>query len=305
MANARFIALLLTAAMALTGGVVCAQPTSQPARDPRGPSADGNYWFEVEVTIFSSVYGSGGNREVPVPSSTLRYLNPLRQLQLQSDSYRFPFDTDEGKAWLAGPAPVATVEGPELSPADPRAFKMLDQERDPFLALDKRAWRFNQLNSRLQGTGEHTVLWHQVWRQPLRPRAQTPALQVEGGDAYGDHYQLEGSVRISGQGELPVIDANLWLGSFSHERGDNATDWKLPQRPRGDDEKTETAAPAQPWYPHDVWQLNQTRDLGPNALYYLDHPALGLLIELRPYLVPEAKVPTTETPRPARKTGFE
>ena len=61
------------------------------------------------------------------------------------------------------------------------------------------------------------------------------------------------------------------------------------------------------WYPDSIWQLNQMRDLSPNALYYLDHPTLGLLVEIRPYLVPEPRLPNA-TPAPVKqpgKRGFE
>jgi hypothetical protein len=44
----------------------------------------------------------------------------------------------------------------------------------------------------------------------------------------------------------------------------------------------------------EVWQLAQTRELGAGQLYYLDHPALGVLIEVRPYLLPERIVVNDE-----------
>ncbi len=292
----------------------------QAERDPRGASADGAYWFEVEVTVFSSVYGGGKSSEVPVPNNNnLRYPPQLRRLQNQSDSYQFPFAADLNPVQLAAAAAMTTTalplgEGPLYSPADPAAFKILDLERDPFLTLDRRAWRFNQVNSRLQSNSEHKVLWHQVWRQPLRPRPQTPALQIEGGAQFGEHYELEGSLRLTGTGDLPVLDANLWLSNFSRE---HAEQWQLPERPAlvpaNKLAALQDAVPAnsQPnteaWYPDSIWQLNQSRELSANALYYLDHPTLGLLIEVRPYLVPEPRVPGTTAPvvKPANKRGFE
>lgn len=309
-----------------------AQPTVPPpaltagtevtARDPRGPSADGNYWVEVEVTIFSSIYGGEQYSEQPVPDgNNLRYLPQLRTLANPADSYAFPFEpaaaepiiaTDTAVGLDVAVAEVAAVvpgnEGPLFSPALPGAFKIVDLERDPFVALDRRFWRFNQLNSRLQSTGEHMVLWHNVWRQPLRARSQSTALQISGGDVFGDHHALEGSVRLSsqGQGSVADLDANLWLTTFSQESpsaADDESGWQLPETPlkqspvaaseielqRGD----VALVQATTWYPASIWHLNQSRDVGPNALYYLDHPALGLLIEIRPYLVPDAPVPAT------------
>ncbi len=288
-----------------------AAATDKPVeRDPRGASADGAYWFEVEVTVFSSVYGGSKSSEVPVPdNNNLRYPAQLRRLQNQIDCYQFPFAADLNQAQLAAIAAMMTTalpfgEGPVYSPADPAAFKMLEVERDPFLAIDRRYWRFNQLNSRLQSNGEHKVLWHQVWRQPLRPRGQTPSLQVEGGGQFGDHYELEGSLRLAGTNNAATLDANLWLSTFSR---DHAEQWKLPDRPTQAVNKFDVTHAAgaddihaEPWFADSIWQLSQSRELDPNVLNYLDHPTLGLLIEIRPYLVPEARVPAAAV-KPASK----
>lgn len=320
---------------------VAAQPVPAPAdtaaapvRDPRGPSADGYYWVEVEVSIFSSVYGGTPYSEIPVPdSNNLRYLPQLRPLVDPADAYAFPFVTaavpetpaapviDPATGVAALPPPV--LEGPEFSPAVPGAFKLPDVERDAYVALDRRFWRFNQLNSRLQSGAEHAVLWHQVWRQPLLPRAQTPALLVIGGDAFGNHNVLEGSIRLSsqGQGLVADLDANLWLSAFADQLPAAADgEWKLPEQPvldepadnapavpaqGGEDTGQVGLMPAVSWYPTSIWQLNQSRDVGPNALYYLDHPAMGLLIEIRPYLVPEPLVPATDTTAIPAAAAFE
>lgn len=271
------------------------------------------------MTIFSSVYGGTPYSEVPVPDrNDLRYLPQLRLLTNPADAYAFPFVPPTPLGAPLAPAvdpavaletvPTLVLEGPVFSPAVRGAFKLPDVERDAYVALDRRFWRFNQLNSRLQSGAEHAVLWHQVWRQPLQPRPQTPALQVVGGDAFGSHNALEGSIRLSsqGQGLVADLDANLWLSSFTDQLPAAADrEWTLPEQPVPSAVVANDTAelplpevgvvPAVSWYPTSIWQLNQSRDVGPNALYYLDHPAMGLLIEIRPYLVPEALVPTSDT----------
>ncbi|MES2605399.1 MAG: CsiV family protein [Pseudomonadota bacterium] len=306
------------------------QPPVQPAGDavvlepdPRGPSPDGNYWFEVEVTIFSSVYGGATYSEIPVArSNALRYLPQLRALQNPADSYQFPFAlpsqlvdpaSAQSPAFIAVANPAqqeivpVVMEGPRFSPALPGAFKILDYARDAYISLDRRYWRFNQLNSRLASTGEHSVLWHQVWRQPLLPRSQTPSLQIVGGMQYGDHNALEGSLRLSGQATNAEVDANLWLSSFAN-LAPATGEWQLPEQPQLSVVQTTVEntnmvgdvalVPAVQWFPENIWHLNESRDVGTNALYYLDHPALGLLIEIRPYLVPEQEVPETAAQGP-------
>ena len=275
-------------------------------------SPDGSYWVEVEMTIFSSTYSGGSER--PVPVKNLRYLGSLRRLQHQSDSYYFPFEfeTRPGDAGAGGVSQaVPDLIGPEFSPADPQGFKVFDVEHDPYLQLDRRFWRFSQNNTKLQSTGEHTVLWHQVWRQPLKPRALAASVLVEAGETFGLHHQLEGSVRISSQGDSASIEALLWLSQFTQDQATVKGEWFVPEVPAlpagislGSNEPV-TQKNEGEWRPLDVWVLNQNREIGPNALYYLDHPAMGVLVELRPYTVPEITVPVLEPVAGDTRRAFE
>jgi hypothetical protein len=321
--RARLVAAVLFAALAYA-----------PVLRAQQLSSDGAYWYEIEVTIFSSQYPEVPYAEIPVPEkSNLRYLPQLRLLQNPGDSYQVVFPPSEPSLPAAtlqqsplpgalapdtltvAPAAPVILEGPLFSPAVPESFKIADYARDPFIALDRRTWRFVDVNSRLQSGGEHTVLWHKVWRQPLRARAQTSALQVQGGNEYGDHYQLEGSLRFSGQNGQANVDINVWLSSFVTAPPTTEEEWQLPEMPvltppalREPLPSLETAlvtpVPAVVWYPEKIWQLNQTRELGPNALYYLDHPTMGVLVEIRPYELPELELPMTEG-QPAANSGFE
>lgn len=302
-----------------------------PAASAQLMSSDGSFWYEVEVTLFSSLYPERPYAEIPVPErSNLRYLPQLRLLQNPGDSYRVVFPAPESLLPPANPSlpfaaalsadevvaeePEVVLEGPEFSPAVAGSFKIADYARDPFIALDRRAWRFADINNRLQNSGEHRVLWHKVWRQPLRQRAQSAALQVQGGDQFGDHYQLEGSLRFSGQGSNVDIDINVWLSTFVREAPGPEPEWRLPEMPVLAPVLTPAVVPGEPplvtpvpavvWYPQKIWQLNQTRSLGTNTLYYLDHPAMGALVEIRPYELPPLELPLTEG-SPATNSGFE
>lgn len=316
-------AMLLLAALAIA-----------PALRAQVLSSDGAYWYEIEVTIFSSQYPELPYSEIPVPErSNLRYLPQLRLLQNPGDSYQVIFPSPEPlfsptAQQAFSPAPAASdvttavlstpaiLEGPVFSPAVPGGFKVADYARDPFIALDRRSWRFNDINTRLESGGEHQVLWHRVWRQPLKARAQTSSLQIQGGNEFGDHYQLEGSVRFSGQSGEANVDINVWLSSFLDVPGATGEEWRLPEMPVLTPAVVEpttpafgnttlaAAVPADLWYPSKIWQLNQTRELGPNTLYYLDHPAMGVLVEIRPYELPELELPLIEG-QPATNSGFE
>src|SRR5690606_24620900 len=40
-----------------------------------------------------------------------------------------------------------------------------------------------------------------------------------------------------------------------------------------------------------IWQLRESRSVNTGELYYLDHSHLGVLLEVRPYVLPELFVP--------------
>lgn len=288
-----------------------------PVRDPNGPSADGLHWFDVEVTVFKSVYDELPDRELAVSHKlTLRYLPQLRELADPFDIYRFDFalaPTEETVALGAEaslqqvtsvPLVVVNQEGPAVPLSGMSAFKLLDYERDPFIAVSGRANHFGQINNRLQASGKHEVLWHRQWRQPLRARGQVSSLFVSGGQAYGEHHELEGSIRVSGQGRDATLDVNLWLARFESSLQPATAEWVLPALPNLEPAATPSQTQAGPsteptlaattWHPSEIWQLSQTRNINANSLYYLDHPTLGLLVEIRPYLVPELELPPTE-----------
>lgn len=292
---------------------------AQGVADSQGYSYDGNRWYEVEVTVFSTDYVPSRNAEIPAPEKTRpAYLPRLRELQAPGGSFDVEFPSERvasdiqpgGSPLLPGvtaavaePAPV--LLGPLHSPAVPGSFRIADFARTPFIDLTAQAAQFAALNRNLEGSGEHRVLWHKAWRQPMQGRAQTPALFASGGDEYGNHTELEGSLRLSDNGGNVTLDINIWLSRFTRDLPVGDPEWQIPDRPFPL-EQTQ-AAPVQPvafqqtpgptlpgWLVTEVWQLEQTRELGANQLYYLDHPALGVLIQLRPYQLPALETAVDE-----------
>lgn len=277
-------------------------------RDPRGPSADGYFWFDIEVSVFSSDYGGTAFSERPVASKlNLRFLPQLRLLADPFAVYRFDFAAPQGTAdgqtaTLPPSSPsavdqsAALLPGPILERPEPGAavtstFRLLDLERDAFIG-NAGASTFAPLNSRLQASPGREVLWSKHWRQPLRVRAQSSAVLVTGGDVFGDHHELEGSVRLSGQDREATLDVNLWLTRFAASPSPGPDVWTLPDAPFPESSLPAAGSGARPvtsrWHPQEIWQLTQTLKLAPNSLHYIDHPTIGVIVEIRPYLVPEA-----------------
>ena len=287
----KFARLVLSCSLAFAASGACAQELSY----------DGKRWYDVEVSIFTNDVPGGARTEIPVARKlTATYLPRLRELQSRSSAFLIDFPEDQLRAavpLLPAAAPTAEVPemptivmGPIYSPPVRDAFKLTDFDRDPFIDLDARAAQFAAMNRNIDGAQDHRLLWHKVWRQPVEARAQTPAVFVLGGDLRGAHGELEGSLRLVDNAGGAMLDINVWLNEFSAVPVSTAYEaeaWKIPQLPFPFPPETTALVPdPTPWELTAVWQLAQTRELGVNQLYYLDHPAIGVLIQVRPYVLP-------------------
>jgi hypothetical protein len=145
------------------------------------------------------------------------------------------------------------------------------------------------------------VLWHRLWRQPMLGRNQVRTVFVAGGSPYGSHMEVEGSIRLSAGGNAgrAMLDLNIWLNSFRRGATTEDSEWQLPELPLPvpglqlpnealqSPEGNSLALPlVEEWSLMEVWQQEESRELVPGQLYYIDHPALGVLIEIRPYVLP-------------------
>ncbi len=257
-------------------------------------SYDGKRWYDVEVSIFTNDAPGGARSEVPIARKlTATYLPRLRELLPRSAAFLIEFPEDlPPLAPPAAPEEPMVVMGPIYSPAVRESFKITDFERDPFVDLDARAAQFTEMNRSIDDAPDHRLLWHKVWRQPVEARAQTPAVFVLGGELRGMHGELEGSLRIVDNAGGAMLDINVWLNEFRPGAvlpGAAAaeTEWKIPALPFPPQPNAALQQPdLTPWDLSAVWQLAQTRELSVNQLYYLDHPAFGVLIQVRPYVLP-------------------
>jgi hypothetical protein len=259
------------------------------------PSYDGRRWYDVEVSIFTNEVPGGTRSELPVAHKlTAAYLPRLQELQKRSAAFLIDFPEDQLPGLLpAQPETLPEVPGvetrvrmgPVYSPAVREGFKITDFDRDAFIDLDTRAAQFASMNRSIEAAPEHRILWHKVWRQPLAGRAQTQAVFVGGGDMRAGHNELEGSLRVVDNAGGAMLDINVWLNEFSAGTVATTEEWNIPMVPFTREETTAVPETLQ-WTLSAVWQLAQTRELGANQLYYLDHPAIGVLIQVRPYQLP-------------------
>jgi hypothetical protein len=293
---------------------------------------DGRRWYEVEVVVFTHESLATQVSERPLADPTrLAWLPRLRELQPASSSLAFDFEPvvampEALPGPLSGAAPPGAlpaasaqsplsasaallpqapepVFGPLPAPPTSRGFRLAASSRDPFIALAPQAALLAQDARLLENAAEHRVLWHNTWRQPMLPGGQAAAVLVMGGEQYGDRHELEGSLRFSDSGGRVELDAHLWFSSFLAGFASEGTAWTLPALPQelvdeqqeatvGEEIAEGTAAGA--WISSGAWQLRDSRLLTTETYHYFDNPAVGVLVQLRPYTVPPRDLPGTE-----------
>lgn len=124
--------------------------------------------------------------------------------------------------------------------------------------LPSEARRMNASQQALQRNNAFRVLFHQAWQQQLVDPDRAPPLVIRGGNEYGEHRELEGTVAISLSRYLH-IHTDLWLSQFVPNVGQDIEHW-----------------PSLPLPPSAVKALYQPLDLESISLELQDQPAEDL-----------------------------
>lgn len=235
-------------------------------------------WFQVETVIFARTADDDGIEQWP------------RNIQL-----RYPFNWAE----LQDPETAAGRSPAEL-------------QHQPFLSLPRGERKLNAHANAINRRDAYQVLFHKAWRQPVREQQHAPAILITGGEKFGNHYELEGSITLSLARYLH-LHTRLWLTEFEPNFGQPPGAWpELPRRPNNlqpseaktepwdDFEKNDSSTwdlglntpSSQPdfigedYLPSRIVTLNQQRRMRSRELHYIDHPLFGIIIEITPYELP-------------------
>lgn len=247
-------------------------------------------WYQVEVVIFARQQPDDAGEQWP------------RDIRL-----RYPLD------WKV------LDESPSDEQQTPTAFARLpSEERD----LNRHAGAMSR-------SGDYRILYHEGWRQPIAEEEEAPSLLVRGGETFGKHHELEGSIHLSRSRYLH-LRTRLWLTDFEPNYGQPPGAWpELPRwpeaplpepEPMGGDHEDDWARQwrqsdqTQTWdtrlnttsslpdfqdkdyVPERIVTMTQQRRMRSEELHYLDHPRMGLLIRVTPYEMPkEAQEENEET----------
>lgn len=243
-------------------------------------------WYQVEMLVFSR------------PSST--------------SEEQFPYNITLAypRQWVALKNPTPTAAASDAT----EPYTAPDLTREPFWQLPAAERSLNDQAHRLVRAGGYQLLFHQAWRQPITSAQRAPAIIINAGQSYGKHQQLEGTINLSVATYLK-LRTNLWLTEFG-VNVDSATQsrWpSLPLRPNYVAPETlvaqqagttssanpldnpladwsnlsaleaEAADEPSPYIPTHMVLMQEERDMRSGEIHYLDHPLLGIIIQITPY----------------------
>ena len=278
-------------------------------------------WFQIEVSIFSNESLADRDEERwQNESNELNYPNPLRRLGQLSDlliteqmiadaiaesSEQDSLSTKEEATIEIDAEALAAIERlAQILPTGPQPastegeFKFPDFLRDPHLQLTPDNSDFEQTNRALERSAEHRLLFHGLWRESVADPADAIPLYVQGGLRFDDQYELQGAItlRFNENRDRLVIDSNLWLTEYSAS-ADFESEWQLPAIPEAMQTDLDSLTRDEQGLQYGinrVFHMEQSREMRSNQFHYIDHPAIGIVILVKPIDVPPLVVPEFE-----------
>jgi len=283
---------------------LCVHSTAQ------GQAVGDDNWFQIEVTLFTY---DDANLELENWSSdrlNITFPERLQRLRQVSESLQLadwsvlappvpePITAASLNSLEAMELSEAPVVGPPPYALGQMSFRLPDIARTAFLQLPPEAHDFTGTNRALTQSAAHRIVFHGVWRQRLTRRGSANAVAVMAGRAFDQRREVEGSLTfyLTNNGDRVILESNLWLNRFgTQEEADSP--WKLPVLPAElMDQDTEEDIDQTPYFVNRIIQFQQNRDLRVQEFHYLDHPAMGMLVQVTPYTLPPLPLPPLELP---------
>jgi hypothetical protein len=228
---------------------------------------------------------------------------------------RYPGD------WVELKDPNATDTTAAVDGSASSIAASVDLTKEVFYLLPASERQLNAQAQKLQRSARFEVLFHNAWRQVITNKKVSKAIIINGGQTFGQHQALEGSIRLSVATYLE-LQTNLWLTQFDVNVGQEITQpWpEIPVRPNytttavsnlsldsdleleqalanentqwsnGNFDANVPVPEADNFVTRKIILLQQERDMRSSEVHYIDHPALNVIIQVTPY-PPVATVP--------------
>lgn len=210
-------------------------------------------WYQIEIIVFERIEKNSDDPELWPVDITLDYIPPFDFLidpnaekTEDDDIDALKIDTEESGTAEDIPGEnnsdlLLTLKQSDLD--DPLNKKYRDAiEKAELDRLTPKEQPMTLLEEELKSLTEEAhiigrnpymrLLNHSVWRQGLKSGDQAPHIVITGGDEFGEHFELEGSIKLHLSRYLH-IQTNLWLSQFEANIDQENEHWPtLPLRPR-------------------------------------------------------------------------
>lgn len=234
----------------LVSSLFCLYLTSATTAAAQSVQNDTPKLYEVELIVFERLEQANQNDPERWPKDvSLVYPYPWQRLvdaeQLAELMQRSPA-RDESDRWrlsdellerygagAAAEPPVDTPseQTPENRPGDAPPDQTPTDAPAVFVYLPDKQRKLTAVARALNRASELRVLYHRHWHQELVPQNQAPALILSGGDLYGEHHELEGTLTLY-LSRYIHLRTNLWLTQFVPNYGQPSEHWPaLPTPP--------------------------------------------------------------------------
>lgn len=227
-----------------------------PAASAQDASADEQRWFQIEVFVFANSDPATELSEQWPDDLGLQYPARLYQLLDQhtentlienSGTQDLDGNAADGEPELMSNAP--TSPSPEQATSfsqfdasttdaeypDTQAMLLEDQgmEDGPkaFVKLPAEQLQLTDIVERISRRSNYRFLMHDSWLQPVQDRDTSIPILIRAGEKFDDHFELEGSIKISVERYLH-ISTDLWLSRFVNKTSAEELLWPvLPKQP--------------------------------------------------------------------------
>lgn len=215
-------------------------------------------WYQVELIVFERIEQTSEDSEMWPKNIALTYPPRLEYLiteeepevtgteepentettDLAVDSNRSQASKDEAKdnrdllETLQSSDPQDPLNMKYLSAIEESEKVRMTPKEQPYIILDETLHDLNNDARRLGRDRSMRVLFHHSWRQPMTKEDDAPSIVMTGGDIFGEHFELEGSVKLYVSRYLH-LHTNLWLTQFEANVGQESDHWPpIPERPQ-------------------------------------------------------------------------
>lgn len=266
----------------------------------QAPKSNHEGWYQVELIVFARSDDAGQEH----------WPNNIK--------LRYPGDWVELKDPNAATATASPETTNSIGTNSTPLTSTVDLTKEPFYLLPAAERQLNAQAKRLENNSRFEVLFHQAWRQVITNKKASKAILINGGQQFGQHQTLEGSIRLSVATYLE-LQTNFWYSQFDVNVGQEVTrTWpEIPLRPNftrtntsglsldsnleldqalasenqqwangsfdpnANNAATETSG--QEYVTRQIILLQQERDMRSGEVHYLDHPVLAAIIRVTPY----------------------